>query len=182
VNGEWSRANAFSLFTHHHSLFTIPHAAALSASQHRLRPLEFGAMAKHYWLVKQEPEDYPWPAFVKEGRAAWTGVRNYQARNNLRAMKKGDPVFYYHSGSEKQVVGLARVEREAYPDPSAEEGDWSAADLAPVKGLNRPVTLETIKADQVLREMLLARNSRLSVSPLTEEQYRRVLELSNTKP
>src|SRR5579859_1717933 len=97
-------------------------------------------MAKNYWLVKQEPETYSWTMFVEEGRAAWTGVRNFQARNNLRAMKKGDTVFYYHSVSEKQVVGLARVVKEAYPDPTAEEGDWSAVDLAPVKALPKPVT------------------------------------------
>ena len=139
-------------------------------------------MAKNYWLVKQEPETYSWAAFVKDGSAAWTGVRNYTARNNLRAMKKGDPVFYYHSVSEKQVVGLARVEREAYPDPTATEGDWSAVDLAPVKALAKPVSLETIKADKVLKEMPLVRLSRLSVSPLTEGQFKHLMALAETKP
>ena len=90
-------------------------------------------MAKHYWLVKQEPEVYAWSALVADGGAAWTGVRNYQARNNLRAMKRGDLVVYYHSVSEKQAVGVARVNREHYPDPTAEQGDWSAVDLTPVK-------------------------------------------------
>ena len=97
-------------------------------------------MAKNHWLVKQEPEAYSWTTFLKEGRTAWTGVRNFQARNNLRAMHKGDWVLFYHSVSEKQVVGLARVEREAYPDPTADEGDWSSVDLVPVKTLKTPVS------------------------------------------
>jgi len=134
-------------------------------------------MAKRYWLVKQEPEAYSWSAFVKEGRAAWTGVRNYQARNNLRLMKKDDAVLYYHSGDEKQIVGVAKVVKEAYADPTAEEGDWSCVDLAPGKALAHPVTLQTIKADSILSQMPLVRNTRLSVTPLTEEQYKRVLEL-----
>ncbi len=92
----------------------------------------------NHWLVKVEADACSWATFVKEGRTAWTGVRNFQARNNLRAMKKGDAVFYYHSGAEKQVVGLARVEKEAYPDPTAEEGDWTCVDLAPVKALTKP--------------------------------------------
>src|ERR1700757_1031235 len=98
-------------------------------------------MAKNYWLVKTEPESYSWSSLVKDGKTAWTGVRNFQARNNLRAMKKGDSVLYYHSGEEKQIVGLARVEKEAYADPTADEGDWYAVDLAAVKALPRPVSL-----------------------------------------
>jgi len=90
-------------------------------------------MAKNFWLVKQEPEAYSWSTFLRDGKTAWTGVRNFQARNNLRAMKKGDWVLFYHSVSEKQVVGLARVEKESYPDSTADEGDWVAVDLAPVK-------------------------------------------------
>ena len=136
----------------------------------------------HHWLVKQEPEAYGWSAFVKDRRAAWTGVRNFQARNNLRAMRKGDLVFYYHTGSEKQVVGLARVARGAYPDPTATEGDWAAVDLIPVNPLARPVSLETIKADAVLKTMALVRNSRLSVSPVTAAQVERLLELSGPRP
>jgi predicted RNA-binding protein with PUA-like domain len=139
-------------------------------------------MPRNYWLVKQEPESYSWTTFVADGRAAWTGVRNFQARNNLRAMKRSDLVGYYHSGSEKQVVGLARVEREAYADPTAEEGDWSCVDLAPVKPLKKPVSLAAIKGDRVLASMLLVRNSRLSVSPMTAEQFDRLLALSETKP
>src|SRR6059036_1292458 len=102
-------------------------------------------MPRNDWLVKQEPEAYSWDTFVKAGEAAWTGVRNYQARNNLRSMKKGDPVFYYHSVSEKQVVGVAVVAREAYPDPTAKEGDWSCVVIVPVKALKRPVSLDAMK-------------------------------------
>jgi predicted RNA-binding protein with PUA-like domain len=134
-----------------------------------------------HWLVKSEPKAYSWAQFVKEGQTAWTGVRNFAARNHLRAMKKGDLVFYYHSGEEKQVVGLARVTKEAYPDPTAKEGDWSCVDLAPVKPLARPVSLAAIKADKTLREMSFVKQSRLSVSPMTKAQFERVLELVETR-
>lgn len=133
-----------------------------------------------YWLVKQEPEDYSWADFVKDGRTAWTGVRNFQARNNLRAMRKGDSVFYYHSGEEKQIVGLARVEKEAYADPTAAEGDWVCVDLVAGKALTEPVTLKQVKSDGVLKQMVLARSSRLSVSPVTEAQFEKILKLSKT--
>lgn len=138
-------------------------------------------MPKNFWIVKQEPTAYSWSTFLKDGKTAWTGVRNFAARNNLRGMKKGDLVFYYHSVSEKQVVGLARVEKENYPDPTATEGDWSAVDLVPVKTLASPVSLEAIKADRVLREIPLVRQSRLSVSPVTEPQYKRLLELAEAE-
>ena len=134
-------------------------------------------MASNYWLVKQEPEAYSWETFVKDKRTAWTGVRNFQARNNLRAMKKGDLVLFYHSVSEKRVVGLARVEKEHYPDPTADEGDWSTVDLVAVKSLKQPVTLEQIKADKVLKNMALVRQSRLSVTGLTKEEFDRLTEL-----
>jgi predicted RNA-binding protein with PUA-like domain len=133
-----------------------------------------------YWLVKQEPDDYSWADFVKDGRSAWTGVRNYQARNNLRAMSKGDLVFYYHSGEEKQVVGIAKVDKAAYPDPTAKEGDWSSVDLVPVKPIAQPVTLKEMKSDSVLKEMLLVRNSRLSVVPVSKAQFEKLLKLSKT--
>jgi predicted RNA-binding protein with PUA-like domain len=133
-----------------------------------------------YWLVKQEPEDYSWADFVKEGRSAWTGVRNYQARNNLRAMSKGDLVFYYHSGEEKQVVGIAQVDKSAYPDPTAKEGDWSSVDLVPVKAVVQPVSLKEMNGDGVLKEMLLVRNSRLSVVPVSKAQFEKLLKLSKT--
>ena len=132
----------------------------------------------NHWVVKQEPETYSWETFAREGGTAWTGVRNYQARNNLRAMKSGDLALYYHSGAEKQIVGLARVARAAYADPTAEEGDWSAVDLKPIRALGQSVRLAAIKADPLLRTMPLATNSRLSVSPVTPEQFERLLELA----
>jgi predicted RNA-binding protein with PUA-like domain len=138
-------------------------------------------MSKNYWLVKQEPTAYSWATFLQEGKTAWTGVRNFQARNHLRSMKNGDLVFYYHSVSEKQIVGVAQVARESYADSTAKEGDWSAVDLAPLKTLVKPVSLETIKSDRVLKEMPLVRQSRLSVVPLTKEQFNRVLALAETK-
>ena len=134
--------------------------------------------AKNYWLVKSEPEAYSWTTFVKDGRTAWTGVRNFQARNNLRAMKKGDAVFFYHSVTDKAVVGLARVDKEAYPDSTAMEGDWSCVDLVPVKPLKHPVGLDTIKTDKLLKDLPLVKQSRLSVTPVTEPQFERLLELA----
>jgi predicted RNA-binding protein with PUA-like domain len=135
----------------------------------------------NYWLVKSEPETYSWEQLVKDGKTAWTGVRNFTARINLRAMKKGDLVFFYHSGEGKSVVGLARVEKEFYPDPTAEEGDWSCVDLAPVKAVPKPVTLAQVKADKILRETKLATQGRLSVSPLTKPQFEQMLKLAETK-
>jgi predicted RNA-binding protein with PUA-like domain len=134
-----------------------------------------------HWLVKQEPDAYGWPQFVADGGTAWTGVRNYQARNNLRAMKSGDLVLYYHSNIGKEIVGIAKVVKEHYADPAAAEGDWSAVDLAPVKPLKKPVTLDALKADAVLKEIPLVKHSRLSVSPLTAPQFKRVLVLAETK-
>src|ERR1700759_4083854 len=127
---------------------------------------------KNYWLVKQEPESYSWDDFVAEKGTSWTGVRNFSARNNLRAMKKGDDVFYYHSGEEKAVVGLATVVREAYPDKTADEGDGSSVDLKPVRRLKNPVTLRAIKETPTLKNMKLVRQSRLSVMPLTPAEFK----------
>ena len=135
----------------------------------------------NYWLVKSEPEAYSWATFVKDKRAAWTGVRNFQARNNLRAMKRGDLVLFYHSVSDKHVIGFARVDKEFYPDATAEEGDWSCVDLVPVKAFAQPVTLEQIKADKVLADLPLVKQSRLSVTPMSEAQFKRVLMLGGTK-
>jgi predicted RNA-binding protein with PUA-like domain len=128
-------------------------------------------------MVKQEPTAYAWSAFVADGRATWTGVRNFQARNNLRAMRKGDLVLYYHSVVGKEVVGIAKVSVEAYPDPTAKEGDWSCVDLEPVKALKHPVTLDAIKAVPALREMALLKQSRLSVMPLSKEEYTEIVRL-----
>ena len=145
------------------------------------RDVRFTTSAMQYWLVKQEPEKYPWSQFVKDNGTYWDGVRNYQARNNLRAMKKGDHVFFYHSVSEKAVVGVAKVTREAYPDPTAKKGDWSMVDLKPIKAMVEPVTLEQIKAESKLSEVALIKQSRLSVMPLRAPEFRRILQLGQTK-
>ena len=131
----------------------------------------------NHWLVKSEPAAYAWAQLVKDGQTAWTGVRNFQARNNLRAMKKGDLVCFYHSVTEKQIVGVAKVQKEFFPDPTADEGDWSCVDLAPVKPLAKPVSLDMIKADKILGDLPLVKQSRLSVTPLTEVQFRHLLQL-----
>lgn len=130
-----------------------------------------------HWLVKQEPDTYAWEQFVRDKGTAWTGVRNFQARNNLRAMKKGDEVFYYHSVTGKAVVGLARVTREAYPDPTAKEGDWSCVDLVPLKACRNPVTLEAIKENASLKDIALLRQSRLSVMPLSSTEAKTLRKL-----
>lgn len=135
----------------------------------------------NFWLVKSEPEAYPWSQFAADGKTAWTGVRNFAARNHLRAMKRGDAVFFYHSGEDKAVVGLGRVEKEFYPDPTAKEGDWSCVNLKPEKFLVKSVTLAQVKADKILKEMVLAKQSRLSVSPVTKIQFERLLQLAETK-
>ena len=130
---------------------------------------------KNFWLVKQEPSSYSWSDFVAEGRTSWTGVRNYTARNNLRKMRKGDEVLFYHSGEEKAVVGMAKVTRPAYPDPTATQGDWSAVNLAPIKPLRRPVTLRQIKSDPRLKRIQLVRQSRLSVMPMAATDFRAIV-------
>lgn len=129
-----------------------------------------------HWIVKQEPTAYSWETFAHDGRTEWTGVRNPQARLNLRAMRVGDPVLFYHSVIGKEVVGLARVSRESYPDPAAPE--WVAVDLVPVRPLKNRVTLAQMKDDSMLRDLLLVRQSRLSVVPLSAAQFQRILKLS----
>jgi len=129
------------------------------------------------WLVKTEPSAYAWADLVRDEKTAWTGVRNFAARNNLRAMAKGDLCLVYHSMTEKAVVAVAKVVKMAYADPTAEEGDWSCVDVAPVFSLKRPVSLEQIKGDLLLRDMAIVRQSRLSVCPVTRAEYARVLEL-----
>lgn len=131
-----------------------------------------------HWLVKQEPAAYSWDDFVKDGKTAWTGVRNFQARNNLQAMRRGDRVLYYHSVTGRCVVGEAEVAGEAYPDPTAQEGGWVCVDLVPLKPLERPVTLAEIKTDQRLEKIALLRQSRLSVMPLAADEYRSILALA----
>jgi predicted RNA-binding protein with PUA-like domain len=133
---------------------------------------------KNFWLVKQEPSSYSWSDFVAEGETSWTGVRNYTARNNLRKMRKGDEVFFYHSGDDKTVVGIARVTRNAYRDPTAQEDEWSTVDLAPIKPLRRPVTLREIKDNPRLKGIALVRQSRLSVMPLLETDFREIVTMA----
>jgi predicted RNA-binding protein with PUA-like domain len=137
-------------------------------------------MPKH-WLVKSEPFKYPFDRLVEDKKTTWDGVRNFEARNNLRAMKRGDLLLFYHSNEGKAVVGVAKVAREAYPDETAEEGDWSVVDVAPVKPLALPVSLETIRAEKALAQMQLLRRSRLSVVPVTPEEFAKILELGRTK-
>lgn len=130
-----------------------------------------------YWLIKSEPFVFSFDDLEREGHTVWEGVRNFQARNNLRAMKKGDRALFYHSNEGLEVVGIATVTRESYPDPTADKGDWSVVDFAPEQRLPRPVSLKTIKADAALKNIALVRNGRLSVMPLTPTEFRRILEL-----
>jgi predicted RNA-binding protein with PUA-like domain len=129
-----------------------------------------------YWLMKSEPEAWSWDQQKKEGAkgAEWDGVRNFQARNNMRAMKKGDLAFFYHSGEEKQAVGIVKVVKEAHPDSTDPSGQWECVDVAAVKALPSPVTLAEIKATPALKAMVLVRNSRLSVQPVTESEWRKI--------
>ena len=138
-------------------------------------------MATSHWLVKSEPFKYSWQNFVADKKAVWDGVRNFEARNNLRAMKKGDLVLFYHSSEGKEVVGIASVAKEAYPDPTATEGDWSAVELTPKKALNEPVSLAQVKADKHLTAFALVRKARISVISATPAEFARVLELGKTK-
>ena len=124
-----------------------------------------------YWMVKQEPETYSWDDFVNDGKTDWSGVRNYQARNNLREMKTGERVLFYHSGKDKAVVGIAEVVKSAYPDPTADDEQWVAVDLKPIKPLKNPVPLAAIRYDKRLAELPLIRQSQLSVMPLTKDEF-----------
>lgn len=130
----------------------------------------------NYWMVKQEPEAYSWDDFVKDGVTDWTGVRNFQARNNLKAMKKGDKVFFYHSVTGKEVVGIAEVSRTAFPDPTDEK--WVAVELKAGKALKKPVSLAQIKANLAFANIGLLRQSQLSVMPLTKDEYEEILSMS----
>lgn len=132
----------------------------------------------NYWLVKSEPDAYSWERFVKEGKTMWEGVRNYQARNNLKEMKKGDMVLFYHSVSAKEVMGIAKVVKEHYPDPTADDDRWVVVDLVPVDTLSKPVRLEQIKKDDRLENIALVKQSRLSVMPLKNDEFDIILQLS----
>ncbi len=131
----------------------------------------------NYWLVKSEPFKYSWEQFVKDGKTFWDGVRNYQARNNLRAMKKGDKVLFYHSNEGLAVVGIAQVVREAYQDPTTDDTNWVVVDLKPVKALKNPVSLKDMKDTPGLSEMALIKQSRLSVCPVLQEEYELILDM-----
>jgi predicted RNA-binding protein with PUA-like domain len=138
-------------------------------------------MSKNYWMVKQEPETYSWQDLVKDGKTDWTGVRNFQARNNLRNMKAADEVLFYHSGKEKAVVGVAEVTKGAYPDPTANDGDWVAVDIKPVRKLGEPVTIAALRADAELSGVPLLRQTQLSVMPLTKKEFDRIVKLGTVK-
>src|SRR3982751_34213 len=135
----------------------------------------------HYWMVKQEPETYSWDDFVKDGQTDWTGVRNYQARNNLREMRVGERVLFYHSGKGKEVVGLAEVVKSAYADSTADDPQWVAVDLKPVKPLATPVQLAAIRYDERLSQLPLIRQSQLSVMPLTKEEFDVIVTMGGGK-
>ena len=130
----------------------------------------------NYWMVKQEPEAYSWDDFIKDGTTDWTGVRNFQARNNLRAMKTGDKVLFYHSVTGKEVVGIAEVSKPAFPDPTDEK--WVAVELKPVKALKKPVTLTQIKENLALANLKLVRQSQLSVMPVSKDEYEEIVSMS----
>ena len=134
-----------------------------------------------YWLVKSEPFKYSWDQFVKDGQTFWDGVRNYQARNNMRAMKKGDLVFFYHSNEGLAIVGIAKVVKEAYQDPTTDDTAWSVVEIAPFKALKVPVTLAQIKEDKLLADMQIVKLSRLSVSAVKPHEFDHILALSQTK-
>ena len=137
-------------------------------------------MTRGYWLVKSEPFKYSWDQFARDGETYWDGVRNPQARNYLAAMKKGDLVLFYHSNEGKEIVGVARVARTAYPDPTTDDVRWVVVDLKPVRPLREPVTLAEIRADEKLADVALLRQSRLSVMPISAPHFRRILKLGQT--
>lgn len=133
----------------------------------------------NHWLVKSEPFKYSWEKFNVDGRTFWDGVRNYQARNNLRDMREGDLVLFYHSNEGKNVVGVAKVVKESYQDPTTDDKNWVVVDLAPVESLKNPVSLEQIKAEESLKDISLVRQGRLSVMPLKAEEFDKILEMGS---
>lgn len=133
----------------------------------------------NYWLVKSEPGEFSFDDLLKDGTTVWSGVRNYAARNNLRAMKLGDLALFYHSVDDKEVVGICKVSKEAYPDPTATEGDWSAVDVVPENKLNKPVHLAAIKTTEELKNIALVRIGRLSVMPLAKTEFEKIVEMGS---
>jgi predicted RNA-binding protein with PUA-like domain len=135
----------------------------------------------NYWLLKSDPETYGWTELMKDKKTDWTGVRSYAARNHLRSMKKGDLALFYHSGAESAIVGIVKVTKEPFQDPTSDEDAWVAVEIAPVKALAEPAPLSIIKQQKNLKEMILLKISRLSVQPVTEQEYNAVLSLGKTK-
>ena len=135
---------------------------------------------KSFWIIKQEPSQYNWKQFEKDRETYWDGVRNYQARNNLKNMKKGDTLLFYHSVVGKEIVGIAEVTRESYPDPTTDDERWVVVDLKPIKPFKVPVTLEQIKAHKELSEIALIKQTRLSVIPITKKEFQILLKLGKT--
>jgi predicted RNA-binding protein with PUA-like domain len=160
-----------SFKTHICHLLTII-SQSVTVNYHQLSSAHYMA----YWLIKSEPFKYSWDQFVKDGITFWDGVRNYAARNNLREMKPGDLAFFYHSNEGLEIVGIAQVAKEAYQDPTTEEKAWLAVDFKPVRKLKQPVPLKVIKADPRLQQMALLRLGRLSVQPVTPEEWELVLQ------
>ena len=134
-----------------------------------------------YWLAKSEPSTYSWDDLVKEKQTCWSGVRNYAARIHMRNMKKGDEVFFYHSNEGVEIVGIAKVIKEAYPDPTTDDDRWVAVDLKPVKKLKNSVSLESIKKEKSLKEMALVRISRLSLQPVSDDEWEIVMKMAGEK-
>jgi len=139
------------------------------------------AMARSYWLIKSEPDKYAWDELVKDGSTYWDGVRNYEARNNLRAMKVGDLALYYHSNVGKEVVGVARVTKESYPDPTTDDERWVVVDFVPVVPFAEPVTLADIRAEPSLGEIALVKRGRISVVPIVAKEFQKILRMGRTK-
>lgn len=137
-------------------------------------------MSRKYWLIKSEPDEYGWEHLVRDEVGRWDGVRNFAARNHLRAMKLGDWALFYHTGKSREVVGIAEVAKEHYPDPSATKGDFSAVDFRPLVALEQPVSLQVIKAEPSLAEMLLVRSPRLSVQPVEAAAFKKILKMAKT--
>lgn len=165
--------NIFELYTKSRFLSRSGFFVFAILTYHYLCPMR-------YWLLKSEPSVYPWSQLIKDKRTFWDGVRNYQARNFLRDMKTDDLAFFYHSNEGTEIVGMAKILKEAYQDPTTEETAWVAVDVGPVKKLNQPVPLDNIKKEPKLANMVLVKNSRLSVQPVTEEEFHIILNMSGT--
>ncbi len=153
----------------------------ISKGKHRTSHIIKSHIAMAYWLVKSEPSVYAWEQFVKEKRTVWSGVRNYAARIHLNTMKKGDEVLFYHSNEGMEIVGIAKVVKESYQDPTTDDGRWVAVDLKAYKKLKQPVSLTQIKADKRLQQMALVRLGRLSVQPVTGKEWKIIMELAGEK-